>query len=478
MNIGDSTRVENLLTVDAKSNDPVLWDKKRVAVIGMARSGFAVARLLARHGARVTGSDVRDAGEIGLDVGRLEQDGVLLFLGPEQTMNLSEIELVVVSPGIPPSAPLYEEARERGLPIFSELEVASRFAAAPMAAVTGTNGKSTTVTVLGALIEALGHEVAVAGNVGRALSEAVESVPKSGFLVVEVSSFQLEAVSSFHPRTAAILNLAPDHMDRYPSFKDYVDAKLRIFSRQRSGDTAVLPAGDERLAGVGSDFSGRVLHFGGDSVTEGFALAGGNLVKRQSGGETSLVSRETLSLPGTHNHLNMAAALCLLEGLGLDATDPRVLKTLTTVRGLPHRMEMLGVHDGVAFYNDSKATNPDSLRVALESFSKPVVLIAGGRAKGGGYRELGPVIERRVKGIVLLGEAEPMLEEAWSGTGVPLVRAGADLENAVKLAFELARKSGAGVLFSPGCASFDMFRDYEDRGDRFRALVHRGVATR
>jgi len=266
-------------------------------------------------------------------------------------------------------------------------------------------------------------------------------------------------------------------MDRYGSFDDYVRAKLRIFSRQDSRDTAVIPAGDLRLERAAAGLPSRVLRFGGAEVEEGIAIHSNRLVRRVGGAEKEILPTDEISLPGSHNHSNVAAALCLLEGLGLDAADPRVIDALRRLSGLPHRLEKVGEVEGVVFYNDSKATNPDSLRVALSSFSVPVVLLTGGRAKGGDYGSLAGLVEQHVARVVLLGEAAPLLEEAWAETGVPMEHAGMDFEDAVDRALEAARPTRAPVLFSPGCASFDMFRDYEDRGDRFRELVEaRGTA--
>jgi UDP-N-acetylmuramoylalanine--D-glutamate ligase len=468
--------VENA-TLNEERTTPETWKGKRIVIVGMARSGRAVARLLARQGARVRGTDLLDSAGLGLDEAELENEGVELRLGGYRGEDLGGMDLAVVSPGVPKSAPVFADADRQGLPVLSELEVASRFARAPMAAVTGTNGKSTTVTVLGRLIEVLDRPVAVAGNVGWALSDAVETVPEEGFLVVEASSFQLEDVSTFHPRSAAVLNLAPDHMDRYGSFDDYVRAKLRIFSRQDSRDTAVVPAGDLRLERAVAGLPSRVLRFGGAEVEEGIAIQRDCLVRRAGGAEKWILPTDEISLPGPHNHSNVAAALCLLEGLGLDAADPRVIDALRRLRGLPHRLEKVGEVEGVAFYNDSKATNPNSLRVALSSFPVPVVLLAGGRVKGGDYGSLAGLVEQHVARVVLLGEAAPLLEEAWGETGVPMEHAGMDFEDGVDRAFKAARPTKAPVLFSPGCASFDMFRDYEDRGDRFRELVEaRGAA--
>jgi UDP-N-acetylmuramoylalanine--D-glutamate ligase len=340
--------------------------------------------------------------------------------------------------------------------------------------VTGTNGKSTTVTVLGALIEAGGRPVEVAGNVGRALSEVVEQVPAEGVLVVEVSSYQLEDIETFHPRVAAVLNVTPDHLDRYDSFDHYKDTKLRIFAAQDANDVAVLPAGDPLLDPVAGALAARRLWFGeAESIVDGVAIAGGRLVHRAGGASREILPLAELSLPGPHNHANIAAALCLLDGLGGDLFDPRVIDRLRTLRGLPHRLEPVGVVDGVPFFNDSKATNPESLEVALRSFPDGVVLIAGGKPKNSDYTRLVPLIRCHTAVVVLIGEAEAMLATAWTGAGRELLACGSNFEAAVRTAFERARGAGLPVLLSPGCASFDMFRDFEDRGDRFRALVRR-----
>lgn len=471
--------METLSPMTPQTQDRGPWTGKRVVVLGMARSGRAAARLLARHGAVVRGSDLKTAEDLGIDAAAMTRDGIALRLGGYKAQDLAGAEAVVVSPGIPKSAPAYVDAMALGVPVLSELEVASRFAAAPMAAVTGTNGKSTTVTVLGDLVRALDVPTAVAGNVGTALCEVVEQVPAHGVLVVEVSSFQLEDVDTFHPRAAALLNLTPDHMDRYPGMDEYLAAKLRIFANMGGDDTAVLPAGDPALEAVSTGGAGRVLRFGADGAAAGVAVVDETLVWRtESGSETPIIAAGALGLRGPHNVANIAAALCLLDGVGLPVLEPRVEAALRTLRGLPHRLERVGELDGVVFYNDSKATNPDSLAVALMSFPDPVVLIAGGLSKDGEYGTLSPLIRKHTAAIVLMGKAAPVLEAAWRETGVPLVQAGSDLEAAVRAAREEAgRRGSAVVLLSPGCASFDMFRDYEDRGDRFRALV-RGWGAR
>ena len=300
----------------------------------------------------------------------------------------------------------------------------------------------------------------------------MESVPPRGALVVEVSSYQLEDVERFHARAAAILNVTPDHLDRYDSFEHYAATKLRIFDRQTAGDAAILPAADPRFDRLRRDLRERLFTFGSaGEVERGAGIGEAELTWREDGRVRSLIALADLPLPGPHNHRNVAAALCLLRGLGHEPWDPRVREALRNLRPLAHRLEPVGVVGDVAYFNDSKATNPDSLEVALQSFERPVVLIAGGLAKESDYERLTPLIARRVAAVVLIGEAAEALAEAWAEAAVPLHHAGTDFEAAVAMAHARARETGALVLLSPGCASFDMFRDFEERGNRFRAAV-------
>jgi len=443
---------------------------RRVVVAGLARSGRAVGALLARHGAAVTGTDVKDAAALGWDTAAWP--GRDLVLGGPGLTALDGAEILVVSPGIPKTAPLLAEAARRGIPRLSELEVASRFARAPILAVTGTNGKSTTVTALGDLVRGLGRPVEVAGNVGRAFSEVVESVPETGVLVVEVSSYQLEDIERFHPRGATILNVTPDHLDRYDSFDHYRRTKLRIFQNQTPGDTAVIPDDDASLRDVAGSLVARRVGFGepGASVTPRVSIEADGLWWVEGGARRLIVAGEALPLRGPHNLRNLAAALGLLRALDVDPASDPVRGGLAGVRPLVHRLEPAGTVAGVAFYNDSKATNPDSVAVALRSFEDPIVLIAGGLAKDADYGALVPLIHDHVVEVVLIGEASALLAGAWGSSGIPMHHAG-DMTDAAGLAFRRARALGAVVLLSPGCASFDMFRDFEDRGERFKAAV-------
>ena len=451
---------------DRMKHQMVNFPWKTAVVAGLARSGVAAARLLAAHGVSVRATDLRSADELGLNVDDLEQARVSCFLEGHPDHVLDDVDLLVVSPGIPKTAPLLREARAKSIPILGELEIASRCARAPIAALTGTNGKSTCVTILGALLKACGVRHAVAGNVGRALSAAVEAIPSTGALAVEVSSYQLEDIALFHPRSAGILNVSPDHLDRYDSFEDYVQTKVKIFQNQGPEDTAVLPAHDDRLSPLASELRGRVLWFG-ENLDSGADIAGQQLTWKSDQGERAVLSWKDFPLPGRHNRINAAAAVCLAVGLGLDPTSPAVAQGLVSVEALPHRLQQIGTVGKVSFIDDSKATNPESLEVALSSCERPVVLVAGGLAKDSDYEFLVPLIKKHAAALVLIGRDAERLKNAWRDSKVPVVMAGSDFTHAIKEGFSLARTHQAHLLLSPGCASFDMFDDFVARGAEF-----------
>jgi UDP-N-acetylmuramoylalanine--D-glutamate ligase len=444
---------------------------RRALVAGAARSGVAAARLLRRHRVEVTLCDRRPAAEAPAEAAALEREGVACVWGRDDERLLAGHDFVVWSPGIPVGHPLARAAAAAGLPVIGELELGYRAARAPLVCVTGTNGKSTTTDLVGALVRAAGREVEVCGNIGRALCEVAERVSPAGLLVVEVSSFQLETVDRLRPSIATWLNLTPDHLDRHGSLEAYAAAKQRLFARQTEEDWAILNADDPEVsrrrtgAGQPSEFS--VTR----AVDEGAYAEDGWLWLARRGGRERLMPRAELRLPGPHNLANALAALATV--LPLDPAPALLRGVLREYAGLEHRLEPAGELQGVRFVNDSKATNGDSLRVALQSFPEPVVLIAGGRDKGQDFRPLAPLVARHVRHLVLIGEGAAAMARAWPD--VSQERAGS-LADAVRAAFEAARGSRAVVLLSPGCASFDMFRDYEDRGRRFKDEVTRLAA--
>lgn len=440
----------------------------KALVVGLARSGIAAARLLQRHGASVRAVDRRRAEELSPDASALEPLGIELRAGGTEPAALEGRDLVVVSPGVPLDLPIFREAEKRGIPIAAEIELGFAVARAPIVAVTGTNGKSTTVELLGAFGRAAGRPTEVLGNIGTALSERAESVPEEGLLVVEVSSFQLETCARFRPQVGVILNVTPDHLDRHGSLERYAAVKARLFARQTEEDYRVQPLGDPLLVSLLAPMRSRPLWFGfTDPTGEGVWEEGGVLRFRFAGREGAIAKRAEAKLEGPHNTENMAAASAAALAVGIP--ERAIASALRQFRGLPHRLALVAEIDGVRYVNDSKATNVDSMKRALESFGDaPITLIAGGRDKNGDFTSIAPLVAEKVRHAVYVGEAAPLLERAWPH--LPATRA-ATLEDAVRLA-GAETPAGGVVLLSPGCASYDMFRNFEERGARFEAAVH------
>ncbi|MBI5170824.1 MAG: UDP-N-acetylmuramoyl-L-alanine--D-glutamate ligase [Candidatus Eisenbacteria bacterium] len=440
---------------------------RKALVAGAARSGVAAARLLARHGADVTLCDRRATDALSEATRALAADGVTVTGGRDDAGLLDGRDLLVWSPGIPVDHALIVAARERGIPVMGELELGFLAAKAPLLCITGTNGKSTTTDLTGALLRAAGREVEVCGNIGRAICEVAEDVSDSGLLVVEVSSFQLETVEKLKPWVSTWLNLTPDHLDRHGDLETYAAMKDRLFVRQDESDWAVRNADDPAVASRRAGHGAPLEFSPTRPVPEGAYFEDGHLVTAWRGGRERLMPRSEVRLPGPHNLANVLAALTTVMPLEL---PPEVLRaTLREYGGLEHRLEPAGSVGGVRFVNDSKATNTNSLEVALQSFPEKIVLIAGGRDKGQDFSPLAPLVRQACRQVVLIGEGAPAMEQAW--TGVPAVRA-ESLREAVEMAYLAARPDGV-VLLSPGCSSYDMFKDLEDRGRRFKDEVAR-----
>lgn len=452
----------------------------RVTVMGLARSGVAACRLLQEVGARVTVSDRKEPGELQSALGDIDLGAVQVTVGPSYESSLEGADLVVISPGVPYRMEALERVRRRGVGVISELELASRFLAAPMLAVTGTNGKSTTVTLIGKILAEQGKRVFVGGNLGTALSDAAWAAVKAkkegradpfDYLVVEVSSFQLETVDRFHPWIAGILNVTVDHQDRYDSLDDYLEAKARIFENQSPEDYALLNLDDPRVSRLGGRIRSRRIGFTragtlGLGADQGTFLDGDTIVTTVTGSRQTICRTREIRMLGSHNVENVMAASTYAALCGC---SPDVIrKTVTAFPGLEHALEFVRERRGVRFVNDSKGTNVDATLKALEGIDHPIWLIAGGRDKGGDFSRLTDAVRRRVTHAILIGEAAPVLRQAWHGA-VKMSEAGS-LREAVQYA---ARESSAGdvVLLSPACASFDMFRDYQDRGRQFKEVV-------
>jgi UDP-N-acetylmuramoylalanine--D-glutamate ligase len=433
-------------------------------VIGLARSGVAAALALRDRGEEVIGVDSGSADNpsLGRAAGRLSEAGVEVHLDASGDVLAARARTLIKSPGVPQSAPAVVAASAHGLPVVGEMELAWRLIANEFIAVTGTNGKTTTTEWVGHIHREAALPVAVAGNVGTALTSLVGDLAPDATIVCEASSFQLEDTDYFAPEAAVLLNISPDHLDRHPSFDDYVAAKLKIFANQGNDDVAVAPVdlGIEDIGGCAR----RVL-FGSREDAE---------LSERSGylwwDEQPLIRVDEIALPGAHNVQNAmaAAAVCLARGIEAES----VATGLRTFAGVAHRLEQIAVQDGVAWVNDSKATNVGSTIVALQAFDRPVLLIAGGVGKQQDFSPLAPLVAQRCESAYLIGDAAGDLERALADTRVSLHQAG-DLEHAVALAREQAR-AGDVVLLSPACASFDQYRDYEARGEHFRALVEAG----
>ncbi len=443
----------------------------RVTVAGAARSGLAAAELLARRGARVTLSDSRaDLPE----ADRLRRLGVALELGGHTLATFTDTDLVVLSPGVPPDQDVVQAARDRGIPVIAEIELASRWLLGRVIAITGTKGKSTTTALTGLMLEAAGFKVTVGGNIGDPLSAQVSKSTPDTFHVVETSSFQLEQIDTFHPWIAVMLNLSPDHLDRHPNVAAYGAAKARIFENQNAGDFAVINADDPAVLDLARRGRATARQFSMcGSINCGTVVEDGWIVDRQRDRAERLVPLDVIHLLGPHlvNDVMAAATVGVIAG----AAPAAMTAAVDAFHGLEHAMELVADVGGVRFVNDSKATNVESALRSIESFDRNLVPIMGGRFKGGDLRLLRELLKARAKALVAIGEARPLLREAL-GDIVDVVEADSFAE-AIALAYERAKPSGV-VLLAPACASFDMFRDYAERGRIFKEEVKRLTASR
>ena len=451
----------------------------QVTVVGLARSGVGAARLLNHLGARVTVADRKEPQELAPILSQLDQSSIAVRVGAQYESALEGADLVVISPGVPTQLDALNRVRARGIRVIGELELASRYVTAPVVAVTGTNGKSTTVTLIGKFLKESGKRAFVGGNLGIAASEAalacVQATPGSPapyeYVVLETSSFQLETIEQFHPWIASVLNVTLDHMDRYSSVEDYVAAKARIFTNQTAGDYSLFNLDDVRVAALRAHTKAAVLGFSRSGATvSGVAgatvLDGDMIVSTVRGQREEICRRSDMRLIGLHNVENVMAAVTygLLCGCSIDA----IRAVLRSFPGLEHALEVVRERRGVRFVNDSKGTNVDAVLKALEGIEQPIWLIAGGRDKGGDFSRLEGAIRERVKGFILIGEAAGRIQAAMGD--FDRCRPAATLRDAVELAAREAQP-GEVVLLSPACASFDMFADYQDRGRQFKALV-------
>lgn len=444
---------------------------KHVLVVGAGRSGRAAAELLVAHGARVTLADTRTYLE---DANHLHDLGVSLDLGPHQPDRFAAADLLVVSPGVPFDQPAVAAARRAGRPIIGEIELASRWLAGRVIAITGTKGKSTTTTLTSRMLAEAGVDAPAGGNLGTALSRQVAQSTAASRHVVEVSSFQLEATDTFHPWIAVLLNLSADHLDRHQSLDAYGAAKARIFANQTPDDWAVVNADDPRALAIARAGRARRFDFGLDHPpADGVTVQDGAIVRRDRGASAPVLPLSAVKLPGRHLLTDVLAATAVgcLAGVPPEA----MRRAVEAFNGLEHALEHVLDLDGVRFVNDSKATNIVAARHAIESFDRGVVAIMGGRFKGGRFEDLRDAVRSHARAVVAIGEAAPLVEAALAPV-VPVERA-SSMDDAVRRAYARAVPDGV-VLLAPACASFDMFVDYVERGRTFKDAARRLVDAR
>jgi UDP-N-acetylmuramoylalanine--D-glutamate ligase len=449
------------------SEDSMDLAGQRVLVVGLARSGAAAARFLVGRGARVVATDRKKAEE-------LEREGlslpaeVSLEAGGHRAVSFTSADLIVVSPGVPWDAPELLAARAAGVPVMAELELAYRHLRGRVVAVTGTKGKSTTTAAIGAMLSEHGYDTRVGGNIGTPAITLVEGATDETVFVLEVSSFQLEGIRRFHPQVAVFLNLSADHLDRHPSFEAYAQAKARIFENQDDADWAVVNADDPQVLRLARQGRARRLAFGRSPAAAGAYFAGGLAQLSREGVREVLFRKADVRVPGEHLALDLLAAAAAARLAG--AAPAAIARAVAGFRGAEHTLEEVAVVNGVSYYNDSKATNIAAAQKSLESFAAPVVVILGGRHKGGDFADLGTAVAAHVRRVMAIGEAQDAIVGALGGLK-PVQRC-ASLEEAVHEA-ALAAAAGDVVLLAPACSSFDMFRDYADRGRAFKDAVRR-----
>jgi UDP-N-acetylmuramoylalanine--D-glutamate ligase len=439
---------------------------QNILIVGLARSGAAAAEFLARRGAHVTANDSKPESELKEAPG-LRAKGIEIVAGSHPAELFENSDLIVASPGVPLALEPFRKARAAGVPVIGEVELAARFLRGRLIGVTGSNGKTTTTTLIGALLENAGMPAQVGGNIGTPLISLVDSSRKDGLTVIELSSFQLEAVERLHLFAAVLINITPDHLDRYGSIDEYAGAKSNIFRNQTPNDVAVLNADDERVAKMSPLTRARVIYFSRTrELDEGLFLRENEIINRVAGREQVLVTRSEIPLRGDHNLENVMSALAV--GLACGASLHSMRETIRDFKGVEHRLEYVAETDGVQFYNDSKATNVDAAIKALEAFPRGVIVILGGKDKGSDYSPLAPLVRERCEHVILIGSAAEKIAAELENTR-PIHRA-ATMQEAVETGFKLS-KPGNIVLLAPACASWDMFDNFEHRGRVFKEAV-------
>lgn len=444
--------------------------KKQALVVGMAKSGVAAARLLVRQGAQVTINDSKSADELTEALKGLRGVKVAQALGQKADGLLAGKDLVVVSPGVPTSLSFFEKARQAGIPVIGETQLGYEFTRCPIVAITGTNGKTTTTALMGHIFERAGYATHVTGNIGQPLSSVALDTQPDDRVVLEASSFQMETITTFRPRVSAILNITEDHLNRHKTMENYIDAKARIFENQRDDDVLVLNADNALTAALAERASCRVLYFSRtQEVPAGCCILEGRITYLPGDGARVPMGRpEEVRIPGKHNLENALAAATMAMAMGVPGAVVR--HALATFEGVEHRLEFVDEIQGVRFINDSKGTNPDASIQAVDSMRLPTILIAGGSEKNSDFTPFIQAFTDKIVAMIVIGETADRIQRTAMKEGFVNVQRADSLKSAVEKAFAMA-KPGYNVLLSPACASFDMFQNFEHRGEVFKSIV-------
>ncbi len=442
------------------------FKNKKVLVLGMGRSGLAAALLLNHKGAQVLVNDQGKPEILRRAIRQLKRENIPVKLGAHEFSLVEGMDCIVVSPGIRSELPMLEKARQENIPVISEIELAYQFNRAPLIAVTGSNGKSSTVTLLGEVFKTVGRSTCVGGNIGTALCAICEKLTPEDTLIAEISSFQLENIKNFCPWVSIILNVTPDHQDRYPDFESYYQAKLNIFRNQKAGQFLILNNDDPQLRKIKNVLPQTIRFSQEEPLQKGVFIQNGEVLSTLLGAKTKIMAVKDVYHSGIHPLTNILAVIAV----ALIAKIPpvKIRDSIKKFKGLEHRIEFVRTFREVRYFNDSKATNVDSVQFALSNFKEPVHLIAGGYDKGGDFNQLVSAIQQHVKDVILIGQAAKKMKACWQSL-VPL-HAAKDMKRAVQLARKLARP-GETVLLSPACASFDMFNNFEERGKVYKEQV-------
>ncbi|WP_341877165.1 UDP-N-acetylmuramoyl-L-alanine--D-glutamate ligase [Defluviitalea saccharophila] len=450
------------------------WQKKNILIIGMARSGISSAKLCSRLGANVKLQDMKTREELianmAEEINLLEGMGIQLILGEDPEPIIDTQDLIILSPGVPTDLGFIQKAKRMNIPVWSEIELGYVLCSCPIVAITGTNGKTTTTTLVGEIMKAYNPNTHVVGNIGTPFTERVEQIKQTDIVVAEISSFQLETIHTFKPKVSAILNITPDHLNRHKTYENYISAKERIFENQDSSDFCILDEDDEICRKMKEKVRAQIVPFSRKKeLDKGVFVKGDEIYVKWNEINAGICKTSDLQILGDHNVENALAATAITICMGVPAEV--VKKILISFKGVEHRIEYVDTVEGVQYYNDSKATNVDAAIIGIKAMKRPIVLIGGGMDKGADFTEWVNMFPDRVKHLVLIGETTDQIIQTAHEKGFFNISKASSLNEAVTLAKNIA-VSGDCVLLSPACASWDMFKSYEERGDLFKQAVY------